>query len=200
LLALATAVRRARRFGQGGDINRYKDKYSGHPKVDSTAALVELYTAKFSNLTELPILDLRLDDVQGVLSALKELESDLVKMLEAEGVIEADLKLDPRLLPLEIRVALKQVAEAIATLVLNLDTRYAGQIRVPIGSLLATCDPRTAEVEFRVDMLVGVSVYHILYACKSHRNTKLKLSIVLHVYEYKQYKNIDIDNAVWWVS
>jgi hypothetical protein len=161
---LAVAVGRARRLGRGGNIADYLN--SATSDFRGPIVIIDFHDERFT----LSILNLGLPDVYRVLGMLKKLESYLREILDRELY-----RVDPKLLPLDVQLVLKETVEAVATAVLNM-LKSAGD---DIGALLATCDPRATEVE--VSIWPESIIYYISYPCKFYMNDALKLNIALQV-------------------
>jgi hypothetical protein len=193
---LDVAVGRAMRFGRGGRIDEYHDTI--YPEAHGSSAVVRVRAYKGLEPVEVTVLTQELPDVGRVLRGLRlrELDSGLLNVLEAEGKDHETYRVNPELLPLELQMALKKVAGAIATAILNL--RSTKWIEEPIGSLLTTCDPRAAKVYAYVRRGARRASYYIVYYCKSSAYGEPELWVSFQVDEGKLGKPDTISGMIWW--
>jgi hypothetical protein len=168
---LDVAIRRARRFGRGGNITEYSNP--GVPDVYGQLIIDRFYNVK------IPVLNPGLADIKRILNKLEKLESHLYKIFMTEG--REIYEVDPGLLPLDLQAALKEAVEIVIATILS--ARYINLEWIPTGSLLITCDPRAVKIEIGVATRPGESIYNIYYSCKSHMDDELELHIWFQVDE-----------------
>jgi hypothetical protein len=176
---LDVAVRRARGLGRGGDLTKLFNP--GVSEVSSPLATVKTYIG--NGFVEVPVLIPELTDVYGALGELVKLGSHLHRMLRAEGGDVAGYNVDPRPLPLNLQIALKNALERVVTATLNII--QSKEIKEWIASFLTTCDPRVTELEVHVDTRQKETIYYIAYSCKSHIYDKLRMWVRLKKYRDK---------------
>jgi hypothetical protein len=169
------AAGRARRIGRGGDTTSYSSSFIR----DALSPLTIVSGSLLSRAYAVRVLIPELADSSRILDVLEGMESDLSKIIGAEGEEQATYRAKPELLPLDLQMVLKEVVETAATAVLNAE--YFKWIRNPIGSLLVACDPRAVEVEVSVEARPGRATYSIRYSCKSHVDNSLRLEIELDI-------------------
>jgi hypothetical protein len=185
---LDVAVRRARRLGRGGNITGYIDRTAS--EVRGPLAFVEIY--RDEELVKIPVLIPGLADAQRILDVLGKLDSYFYEMLKVEGRKYSVYEVNVKLLPPDLHVALKEVAETVV--ILNTD-EYKG-IRDPIGAPLTTCNPKATRVVVIVDKQEKTSKYYIRYFCKSHMDGELKLWGLFRVREDKLGKYLMLESGI----
>jgi hypothetical protein len=171
---LAVAVGRARRVGRGGKITGYYDP--ALPEVRGPLVFYEIH--RDGKSVKIPVLIPGLADAQRILDRLKELELGLRELLRAEGLDRGFYNVKLELIPIELQMVLKEVAETVTTAILN-KIHYVGSNEEPIGSLLATCDPRAFVVEITLKTKERDTSYRVFCSCKSHMHDDLELRIWL---------------------
>jgi hypothetical protein len=153
LQLLDVAVRKARALGHGGDI--VGRNYTGlmHEVHGRSMVLSDVYNMLREALGKVRVATSR--------SGISGKRFHMI---------------NPEFLPAELQVALKKVAEAILTVELSALSRIGE--RLPVGSLLASCDPRIVWVEARYE--TGFHEYKVGYRCGSHAgDVELTLTIWL---------------------
>jgi hypothetical protein len=159
---LSVSVGRARALGRGGNVTEVYYPSLPRHEVRGGSVIVNVFIDLPYGTKEyaVPVLAPELVDARRVL------EGALAKVLGRAGWDEPhDVSFE--LLPVELQVALKRVAEAVVAVATNVLSR---EMKLPyVGSLLVACDPRAARASYRVFYDSGAyHIYHVGYTCKSH--------------------------------
>jgi virulence-associated protein VapD len=152
---LDIAIRRARGLGRGEKINvSHADlSFLLADWVRNGFVVVRIFS--LDREVEIPVLSPEMADVYEVLREVL----DRLRAAKAYG----SRYVNSELLPLELQIALKRLAEISKAIAVNTLLRR-GYRFAPVGSLLATCDPRVERV-MTSGVIKDMLVY---YVCGSH--------------------------------